>query len=96
MAETQLDQLWMPFIRRDSNTKHMTVEQIENIFSYHKPFGDQQTKYEKLRGDAKALAKAINELCPESREKSLAITNLQQTIMWANASIAINEKPPGT
>ncbi len=34
----------------------------------------------------------MNSLCPESREKSLAITNLQQSVMWANASIAINEE----
>jgi hypothetical protein len=32
----------------------------------------------------------INDLCPESREKSLAITNLEQAVMWANAAIARN------
>jgi len=70
----------------------MTIEQIKDIFTYHKPFGDQPKKYEQLRDEAKTLAILIQELCPESREKSLAITNLQQAIMWANASIAINEK----
>ena len=70
----------------------MTPEQIENIFTYHKPFGSQQERYEAIRLQAKYAAKAIQDLCPESREKSLAITNLQQAIMWANASIAINEK----
>lgn len=70
----------------------MTPEQIENIFTYHKPFGDQPQRYELLRAEARELALMIEENCPESREKSLAITNLQQAIMWANASIAINEK----
>ncbi len=70
----------------------MTIEEIENIFTYHKPCGTQQQRYERLRCDAKSMAKSINELCPESREKSLALTNLQQSIMWANASIAINER----
>lgn len=70
----------------------MTIEQIKDIFTYHRPFGDQPKKYEQLRDEAKILAILIQELCPESREKSLAITNLQQAIMWANASIAINEK----
>ena len=70
----------------------MTVEQIESIFTYLKPFGNQPKRYEDLRYGAKKLAEQINILCPESREKSLALTSLQQTIVWANASIAINEK----
>jgi hypothetical protein len=70
----------------------MTPEQIENTFTYHAPFGDQTARYEILRNLAKAFARAISASCPESREKSLAFTNLQQTVMWANASIAINEK----
>ena len=63
-----------------------------NVFTYHRPFGDQPARYEALRSQAKLLAEAIQAMCPESREKSLAFTNLQQAIMWANASIAINEK----
>jgi hypothetical protein len=69
----------------------MTDRQIENIFTYHSPKEDQPARYENLRNTAKALAMLINNACPESREKSLAITNLQQAIMWANSSIAINE-----
>ena len=70
----------------------MTQEQIANTFTYHRPFGDQPARYEKIRGWAKEFAEALELLCPESREKSLAFTNLQQAVMWANASIAINEK----
>jgi hypothetical protein len=69
----------------------MTPEQIENTFTYHAPFGDQTERYNILRTAAKGVAIIIENLCPESREKSLAFTNLQQCIMWANASIAINE-----
>lgn len=69
----------------------MTHSQIENVFSYHKPFGNQAERYEQIRADAKVMAMTIQECCPESREKSLALTNLQQTVMWANAAIAINE-----
>lgn len=70
----------------------LTKEHIDNIFTYHKPFGDQPSRYETIRESARAMANIINLSCPESREKSLAITNLQQCVMWANASIAINEK----
>jgi len=73
----------------------MTVDQIDNIFSYHAPFGNQASRYESLRLEARQLASLITGFCPESHERSLAIISLQQTIMWANASIAINEKNPG-
>ena len=69
----------------------MTNEQIDNTFSYHAPFGTQVQRYQDLRSEAKTLARLIQEACPESREKSLALTNLQQAVMWANAAIAINE-----
>lgn len=76
------------FICKETN---MTKEQIDNIFTYHAPKEGQPAKYETLRENARQLAHAINQLCPESREKSLAITNLQLSVMLANASIAINE-----
>lgn len=68
-----------------------TENEIENMFSYHAPKGDQLERYEAIRAKAKELAHLINDACPNSREKSLSLTSLQQTTMWANASIAINE-----
>ena len=69
-----------------------TQEQLDNAFKYHSPKRDQNARYESLRATAKNLAELINGYCPESREKSLAITKLEESIMWANASIARNEK----
>ena len=66
-------------------------EQIENNFKYHAPKGNQQERYVALRDKAKECALLIDEMCPDSREKSLAITKLEEAIMWANASIARNE-----
>ena len=63
-------------------------ETIENNFKYHSPKPGQNDKYEALRAKAKELAYMIDDLCPKSREQSLAITNLEQSVMWANASIA--------
>lgn len=68
------------------------VELIDNNFTYHKPFGDQQVRYQELRTEALGLAEFICTRCPNSRERSLALTNLEQAIFWANASIARNEK----
>jgi len=64
---------------------------VDNVFTYHKPKDDQPARYEKIRADAKLLAKTIEAMTPQSREQSLALTNLQQSVMWANAAIAINE-----
>ena len=69
--------------------KESTV--IENSFKYYPPKGTQQQRYEDIRKQAKYLAGFINDLCPNSREKALAMTKLEETVMWANASIARNE-----
>jgi len=65
---------------------------IENSFKYHAPNEEQQIKYKALRSCAKDIAGLIKDFCPDSREKSIAFTKLQECIMWANASIACNEE----
>jgi hypothetical protein len=72
----------------------MNIDELTNIFSYHPPFGDQQVRYDIIRGEAKSLAIHIEKWCPRSREKSLAITKLQECVMMANAAIAIHEVKP--
>lgn len=69
----------------------MTPEQIDNNFIYHAPKDGQTERYQALRDKLKEAAILINTECPESREKALALTNLEQAMMWANASIARNE-----
>jgi hypothetical protein len=64
---------------------------LESNFTYHAPKGDQQARYVALRDCAKEFAKMILEKCPESRERSVALTELETSVMWANASIARNE-----
>lgn len=66
-------------------------ERIENNFKYHSPREGQPEKYTAIREKAKELAYLIDELCPNSREKSLATTKIEEATMWANASIARNE-----
>ena len=63
-------------------------EQIENNFKYHTPKEDQPEKYNQLREKAKELAYLIDGLCPNGREKALAMTKLEEVTMWANSSIA--------
>jgi hypothetical protein len=69
----------------------MDAPEIEKRFTYHAPKADQPARYEQIRNAARVLASLLNDVCPESREKSLAFTSLEEAIMWANASIARNE-----
>ena len=64
--------------------------QIENNFMYHSPKDGQAEKYEEIRAKGKELAHLIDGICQNSREKSLAMTKLEESVMWANASIARN------
>ena len=68
----------------------MSSPEIEKRFTYHPPKDGQPALYQAIRDMAKMMATIIDNTCPESREKSLAFTNLEQAVMWANASIARN------
>lgn len=72
----------------------MSKPSIEQLFTYHPPFGSQPQRYQAIRDMARAFAQLVNDSCPSSREASLAITAIQQATMWANASIAVNETQP--
>jgi hypothetical protein len=65
---------------------------IENWFTYHAPTSDDLVAYEKLRNAAKDFANVINELCPDSADKTVAMRKLREATMTANASIACREK----
>lgn len=62
---------------------------LVNRFSHHAP-QDEETvkKYEMMRSIALSFSAVINDLVPDSREKSLAITHLEEVVFWANAGIA--------
>ena len=68
---------------------------LNNRFTYHPPKNGQQAKYELLRKLGKELAEHIVELVPEGRECSLAVTKVEESIMWANAGIAREGKSGG-
>lgn len=69
----------------------MDAADLTKRFTYHPPKGpEQQNKYHRLRQIAFEFAEYINWSQPDSREKSLAITALEEAVMWANAGIARN------
>lgn len=73
------------------NPKPETLEDVRRRFTYHPPHGDQQPRYELLRARFRDLAELILQTVPPGREQALALTQLEQGCMWANAGIARGE-----
>ena len=71
-----------------SATDKILLDRIEGDFTYHPPNADQGERYVKMRSTAKQLAHVIVDLVPEGRERSLALTKLEEVVMWSNAGIA--------
>lgn len=69
----------------------MSKKTIENNFTYHAPDVARIAKYQAIRAKARELAELLDDECTDSREKSLAMTKLEECVMWANASVARNE-----
>lgn len=70
------------------NTNHH--DRIERDFTYHAPTDDAIRNMQDMRIMARQLAHLIDSTVPESREKALALTNLEQVVMWANSGIVRN------
>ena len=71
----------------------MKDSMIDEIFKHHPPTPQQLDLYDVVRNQLKDFAHWIQVHVPESREKSLAITSLQEAMMWANSAIAIHTPP---
>lgn len=66
----------------------MDIETIEiNFCCDRTPTSDKVDRCRVIMSDAKSLALTIEGMCPDSREKSLAMTRLEEAVMWANAAI---------
>ena len=70
------------------------VQKLQNNFVYHAPTPEAREKFTLLRTHFLGMAAAVDVLCPDSREKSLAMTKIEEAMMWANAAIARKECPP--
>lgn len=72
----------------ESATQKLTRERIENDFEYHAPDEAKAKQHQEVRMQCQRLAHLIQALVPEGREQSLAITKVEEAMMWANAGIA--------
>ena len=60
-------------------------------FAYHKPCPTGLAKIQALREAFSTLNHMIEAQCPPSREKAVALTNLETTAMWAIKAVVVND-----
>lgn len=64
---------------------------IDKPFAYHKPSPDGLDKINALREAFSGVQRAIEDHCPPSRQKSVAITELETSAMWAIKAVVFND-----
>ena len=64
---------------------------IDKPFAYHKPSEDGFRKITALREAFSVVKKEIEAQCPESRQRSVAITELETSAMWAIKAVVFND-----
>lgn len=71
-------------------TNPVIAEQIRNGMGFHPGNKNVAGIYEHLRNEYMALAVLVNEVVPDGRDKSLAITHLEDALMRSIRGVAIN------
>ena len=76
----------------DSSPEHparQLLDRIDTDFTYHPPPNEETVEsYAQIRASGRALARMYAHLAPSSRELHLALTKLEESVMWVNAAIA--------
>lgn len=63
-------------------------------FDYHPPLSQHRVEdHETVRQAAKRMAHELDLLLPEGREKSLALTKIEEAMLWGNAALARADDP---
>lgn len=76
----------------------ISEDELDKRFNYHAPMehtrsgSTQVERYTAFRAESRKLAGKIIEFSLASREQSLALTKLEEAVMWFNAAIARNEQ----
>lgn len=68
-------------------------EALANLFAYHPPLTEAtKARHEDVRNLLNETAQVLNNWLPASREKSIALTKIQEAMWAANAAVAIHQK----
>lgn len=67
------------------------MSEIKKTFAYHKPSEDGLRRIKDLRESFSELYDEVESLAPASRERSLAITALEEAAMWAIKAVVVHD-----
>jgi len=68
-------------------------EDVHQRFEFHPSTAATGPKHDEVRFKHLGIALWVLANVPPSRERSLALTALQEAMMWANAAVAIHTEP---
>lgn len=60
-------------------------------YAYHRPSPAGLDKITELRELFSHVEQRLQAICPESRQRSIAITNNEQTCMWSIKAVVVND-----
>jgi hypothetical protein len=67
----------------------MDPADINHRFAFHAATTDEKRNaHTSIRNACRLLALDLNERLPDGREKSLAVTHLEEVMFWGNAALA--------
>ena len=64
---------------------------VSKTFAYHEPSPDGLRKITVLREAFTFVKAAVEQQCPMSRERSVALTELETAAMWAIKAVVVND-----
>ena len=64
---------------------------IDKPYAYHRPSERGLEAVNRLREQFSQVERTIKEVCPESRQRAVAITKNEEAAMWAIKSVVFND-----
>lgn len=81
---------------REKSPQQKLLEDVRNRFTFHPATEVTGTQFDAVRIYLGRVAEKFAKNLPDSREKSLALTHLEEAMFWANASIARHPQDVGS
>lgn len=83
------DQKWQQTKGWEAIESGVTLENVEDVFTYHAPSQQQMVQYEMVREALILAARTILRVVPRCADRTTAIRKLREARMDANAAIAL-------